>query len=86
MKEVRHIPIIVARQLFVTKGLKKTSLEELTSSVGIVKSSFYTFFESKESLYLELLELEARGMEERMVSRKVKPEFVAKKWKRMLCL
>ena len=39
-------------------GLKKTSLEDLTRPAGIAKSSFYTFFESKEALYLELLFLE----------------------------
>ena len=50
--------IETARELFVQQGLKKTSLEELTAAVGIAKSSFYSFFQSKEELYLELLMLE----------------------------
>ncbi|MGU9074110.1 TetR/AcrR family transcriptional regulator, partial [Clostridium perfringens] len=36
---------------FIDKGFKSTSLEDITSSVGIAKSSFYIFFESKEMLY-----------------------------------
>lgn len=65
-EKIRAELISTARQNFVAKGLKKTSIEELTSSVGIAKSSFYAFFESKEALYLELLELEAPGIEERV--------------------
>ncbi|MBD1380250.1 TetR/AcrR family transcriptional regulator [Metabacillus arenae] len=56
--------LIVAKQLFSSKGIKKTSLEELTSTVGIAKSSFYVFYESKEALYLELLDQEGPGIEE----------------------
>ncbi len=44
-----------ARRLFAQKGLKKTSLEEITTSVGIAKSTFYLFFESKEALFLDVL-------------------------------
>jgi AcrR family transcriptional regulator len=44
-----------ARDLFARKGLKKTSLEDITSAAGIAKSTFYVFFESKEALFLEVL-------------------------------
>lgn len=44
-----------ARDLFARQGLKKTSLEDITSSAGIAKSTFYVFFESKEALFLEVL-------------------------------
>ncbi|WP_318843161.1 TetR/AcrR family transcriptional regulator [Myceligenerans pegani] len=43
------------RRLFATVGLRKTSLAALVGDAGIVKSTFYTFFESKEALYLHLL-------------------------------
>jgi AcrR family transcriptional regulator len=52
-----------AHQCFITNGLKNTSIEEITSSVSIAKSSFYVFFESKETLYLELLTLEGKEIE-----------------------
>lgn len=55
-----------AHRSFIDKGLKNTSIEEITSSVGIAKSSFYVFFESKEMLYLELLALEGEGIEKRV--------------------
>ncbi|MER7131843.1 TetR/AcrR family transcriptional regulator [Streptosporangium saharense] len=42
-------------ELFTTQGLKKTSLDELVTSAGIAKGSFYAFFDSKESLYLEVM-------------------------------
>lgn len=48
------------RELFPRYGLKKTNLEDLTRPAGIAKSSFYSFFGSKEELYLELL-MEERG-------------------------
>ena len=52
------------RELFATRGLKKTSIEDLTRPAGISKSSFYAFFESKEALYLELLMMGRRRMKE----------------------
>jgi AcrR family transcriptional regulator len=42
-------------ELFATQGLKKTSLEELVGPANIAKGSFYAFFDSKESLYLEVM-------------------------------
>mgnify|MGYP000252210222 FL=1 len=47
--------IDTAERLFATQGLKKTSLDELVRPAGIGKGSFYAFFESKESLYLEVM-------------------------------
>ncbi|MGW5362765.1 TetR/AcrR family transcriptional regulator [Actinopolymorpha pittospori] len=43
------------RRLFTTQGLRKTSIDELVAPAGIVKSTFYVFFDSKEALYLELI-------------------------------
>jgi AcrR family transcriptional regulator len=42
--------------LFETYGLKKTSVDDLTQAVGVSKGAFYLFFESKEELFLEVLE------------------------------
>lgn len=56
----------IAHQYFIAKGLKNTSIEEITSSVSIAKSSFYVFFESKEILYLELLAFEGEEIERRV--------------------
>lgn len=43
------------RRLFAEQGLRRTSLDALTSPAGIVKSTFYAFFDSKEALYLDLM-------------------------------
>jgi AcrR family transcriptional regulator len=64
---LRQALIDSARKRFIEQGLKKTSLEELTSDAGIAKSSFYAFFESKEALYLELLALERPAAEARLL-------------------
>ncbi|EGP7349256.1 TetR/AcrR family transcriptional regulator, partial [Listeria monocytogenes] len=50
-------------RFFVEKGFKSTSLEDITSSVGIAKSTFYVFFQSKEMLYMELLSHEGEQIE-----------------------
>ena len=44
------------KALFEKHGLKKTSVDELTEAVGISKGAFYLFYESKEELFLEILE------------------------------
>ncbi len=54
------------RKLFTQYGLKKTSLEDLTRPLGIAKSTFYLFFESKEALYFELLIQMRHEVEERI--------------------
>jgi AcrR family transcriptional regulator len=41
---------------FAAFGLKKTSVEELASGVGISKGAFYLFYESKEALFMDVVE------------------------------
>lgn len=52
---IREQLLAAGRELFPRYGLKKTSLEDLTQPAGIAKSSFYSFFDSKEALYMEIL-------------------------------
>jgi len=44
------------KKLFEKHGLKKTSVDELTEAVGISKGAFYLFYDSKEELFMEILE------------------------------
>lgn len=44
------------KKLFEKQGLKKTSVDELTAAAGISKGAFYLFYDSKEELFLEILE------------------------------
>jgi AcrR family transcriptional regulator len=43
--------------LFSTYGLKKTSIGELAEAAGISKGAFYIFYESKEALFMDVVEL-----------------------------
>jgi AcrR family transcriptional regulator len=45
-----------AQRLFETRGLRKTSVDEIAQAAGISKGAFYLFYESKEALCLDLLE------------------------------
>ncbi|MES3516897.1 MAG: TetR/AcrR family transcriptional regulator [Natronomonas sp.] len=48
-----------ASEQFTRDGLEGTRIADLTDAVGIGTSTFYTFFESKEALYLRVLRREA---------------------------
>lgn len=60
-------------QRFTTHGLKKTALDDLVAAVGIAKGSFYAFFDSKESLYLEVMLRRAPAIAARIASTLVTP-------------
>lgn len=44
------------RGLLATTGVRKTSVEDLTTAVGISKGAFYLFFPSKEELFFAIFE------------------------------
>lgn len=46
----------VALTLFQEKGLKKVSIRDITSAVGIAQGGFYTFYPSKEALFVALID------------------------------
>lgn len=43
-------------KLFSTFGLKKTNIEDIARATGISKGAFYTFYESKEALFFDVIE------------------------------
>lgn len=56
MKEDKKKKILEkAIELFDEAGYLKTTVEEITNSLSISKGSFYTYFDSKESLLLGIL-------------------------------
>ncbi|MGB9980027.1 TetR/AcrR family transcriptional regulator [Methanobacterium sp.] len=57
-KLIKNILIQEGRELFSKYGLRKTSITELTKAAGIAQGTFYNFFDSKEELYFEIIELE----------------------------
>jgi len=61
---IRNTLIQKGMELFSTYGLKKTSITELTKAAGIAQGTFYNFFDSKEELYFEILEIEESKSEQ----------------------
>ncbi|WMC94108.1 TetR/AcrR family transcriptional regulator [Kineothrix sp. MB12-C1] len=43
-------------RLFATYGLKKITINEIVSAVNIAKATFYTFYDSKEYLFLDIVQ------------------------------
>lgn len=54
------------RELFGTYGLQKTTIEDLTEDVDIGTSTFYRFYDSKEELYVAVLEEAGEDVRRRM--------------------
>ncbi len=57
-EKIRRELLNKGRELFEIYGLKKTSIEDITTGVGISKGSFYNFFASKEELFYMIIEEE----------------------------
>ncbi|MFC4405398.1 TetR/AcrR family transcriptional regulator [Haloarchaeobius iranensis] len=61
-ERIREQLVVEGRELFSRYGLSKTTLADLTEPVGIATSTFYQFFDSKEELYLEILDREGERL------------------------
>ncbi len=55
-------------ELFARYGLKKTTIADLTDPVGIANGTFYQFFDSKERLYLDVVEREGHAVADEIVA------------------
>ena len=57
-------------ELFCEVGYLNTTVEEITNSLNISKGSFYTYYESKEALLLNVLEYMCSDYEEIIKTKK----------------
>ena len=57
-QRIQESLIVEGRRLFSKYGLKRTAIAELCRAAGIAKGSFYTFFSSKEDLFMAVLDRE----------------------------
>ena len=55
------------KDCFARYGIKKTSIEDLTKDLGIAKSSFYSFFSSKEDLFLQIFKEEREALKDNLL-------------------
>ena len=67
------------KALFEKQGLRKTSVDELTEAVGISKGAFYLFYESKEELFLDILEQLEQEIQAKILEFSIKPKSNTKK-------
>ena len=61
-QHIRQALIDKGRDIFIRYGLRKTSVEDIATAVGISKGSFYNFFRSKEHLFFEIREIEEQEL------------------------
>ncbi|MDC1107085.1 TetR/AcrR family transcriptional regulator [Prolixibacteraceae bacterium] len=60
--DARNLIVQSARNIFGRFGYKKTTLEDIAKDAKKGKSSLYYYFDSKEELYTEVVELEAKEL------------------------
>jgi AcrR family transcriptional regulator len=65
-ERIRSQLVAAGRELFAQYGFAETRIRDVTDAVGIGTSTFYQFFESKESLYVEVLRVERRRLHDRI--------------------
>ncbi|MBE0448803.1 MAG: TetR/AcrR family transcriptional regulator [Actinobacteria bacterium] len=75
---IRQRLVEKGRELFSTVGVKKTSIDELTQAVGIAKGSFYAFFNSKEEMYLDILEMEENSIRAQFMAQVIQGKPITK--------
>src|SRR5699024_5118246 len=52
----------LATRMFTEHGFQATSMDHIATAAGVTKPVLYQHFESKETLYIEVLDLIAAGM------------------------
>jgi AcrR family transcriptional regulator len=55
-------------KLFSAYGLKKTNLDEIAQAAGISKGAFYIFYESKEALFMDVIEQAERHFRQEILA------------------
>ena len=68
-EQVRLNLLKKGKEFFIKFGLKKTSIDNLARATGIAKGTFYTFFESKEALFLAVHEASEGKLRDDLLSK-----------------
>lgn len=63
-----------SKRLFEVHGLRKTSVDDIIQAVGISKGAFYLFYESKEELFLEIMEQMESELRESILEYTLQPK------------
>jgi AcrR family transcriptional regulator len=74
-KEMIQVRLLEAgRQNFETFGVRRTNVEDLTRAAGISKGAFYLFYESKEALFMDIIEQFEREFRQKIFENIHKPD------------
>lgn len=57
------------KEIFSTRGFKDTKVSDITGMAGIAVGTFYTFYESKEELFIEIYLEENAKVKEKLLSK-----------------
>ena len=86
-KPTRKEEIIrVAANLFSQKSYHDVTMDQIAEKVGVAKGTIYLYFESKENLYLEILEETYEEIESILEKEIAKKDPAPQKLKKMLML
>jgi len=87
IRDVRDKVLSVARGLFASRGVKRTTVDMIAQASGIAKGTVYNYFESKSDIFREVIHAEAMAVyseidaavrQEKNVRDKMKAFVVAK--------
>lgn len=78
--------IQIATQLFSEKSYHDVTIDEVAAKAGIAKGTIYLYFESKEKLYLEILEYGFESIESLIEKEVAKTDPASEKLKKVLRL
>jgi len=56
MNETKEHILLIASSLFLQRNFKEVTMKEIVKETGLSKGAFYHYFESKEQLFLEVLD------------------------------
>lgn len=54
LEEIKKQLLVIGKQMFSTKGFKKTGIKDIAINADIAVGTFYNYFDSKEELFLEI--------------------------------
>lgn len=66
-EKIYHRLIEEGKKSWERYGIKRTSVEDVCKAVGISKGSFYSFFDSKELYFMEILETSEKQIKESLM-------------------
>lgn len=74
-ERIRMRLIEVGRELLSVTGFRKTTVRDIVRRVGVSKGGFYLFFESKEALWIEIIQGAERDLRAQLTALAERPDL-----------